>query len=75
MACRETDRSLRFPSREATDDTYALARSICNGCEVRDECLALALTTSPEGDVGIWAGTTPSERGELREDDGIAWDA
>lgn len=73
-ACRGTDLSLWFPSRETTDDTYALARSICDGCEVRAECLGFALAIPPESDVGIWAGTTPPERTELRGKEEIIWD-
>lgn len=40
------------------------ARKVCARCELRDPCLAWALETRQE--FGIWAGTTPSQRRELR---------
>lgn len=72
-ACRGTDPRLWFPSRDTSEATYERARAICDGCNVRDECLAAALANPPKGDVSIWAGTTPPERAELRDDDGIRW--
>ncbi len=44
-------------------DPYSLARSICGGCGVRDECLAYAEAT---GEVdGFWGGEDLSARQKL----------
>jgi len=42
----------------------AQAKEICSGCSVQVECLEFALARPDL--TGIWAGTTPSERGMLR---------
>ncbi|MER5564113.1 WhiB family transcriptional regulator [Streptomyces sp. NPDC002506] len=59
-ACSEADAALFYPShytREGLEDVLAL----CAGCPVRNLCLEHA-RTMPER-FGIWAGTTPFERG------------
>jgi len=55
--CAESDPELFYPeAREAAP----VAKSICNACEVRDECLAAALAgREPHG---IWGGLTYRER-------------
>lgn len=46
-----------FPERgESTDE----AKSVCQRCIVRDECLDYALTE--DIDIGIWGGTSARER-------------
>ena len=39
------------------------AKSFCESCPVRDECLSYALAS--EQSHGIWGGTTAEERREL----------
>lgn len=55
-----------FPTehdREAID----ACRAICEPCPVRAECLDAALSVPPTNDpVGIYAGTTPTERRAIR---------
>lgn len=41
----------------------ARARSFCNGCPVREECLAAALVR--EEPSGVWGGHTVAERWTL----------
>lgn len=43
-----------------TSEYYDEARSICNGCPVRNECLSHALAAKER--YGMWGGLTPIER-------------
>lgn len=55
-----------YPHREAPAAARALlaqARAVCDLCPVRQPCLEWALTNEY---YGIWAGTTPGERVEMR---------
>ncbi len=54
--------NLFFPeSKEQEAKCLPIARSICAGCPERKECLDCALKEQiPHG---IWAGTTPAQRG------------
>lgn len=52
-----------FPSVGGSAD---LARSICETCPVREECLDYALRTPSVTRSGIWAGYTERELRELR---------
>jgi WhiB family transcriptional regulator, redox-sensing transcriptional regulator len=47
--------------REAAD-----AIAVCGGCRVREECLELAVRSWAAGQHGVWGGTVPAEREELR---------
>jgi len=38
----------------------------CHGCAVRLECLTEALPRDIRWDAGIWGGTTPKQRGDIR---------
>lgn len=38
----------------------------CGGCPVRVDCLMTALDREPAADVGVWGGTSPTLRGEIR---------
>ena len=42
------------------------ARQMCAGCPVRQECLDAALSFGDRGVTGLWGGTTPTERRQLR---------
>jgi len=62
-ACAQTDHpELFFPEK---GQPPALAKLVCLRCEVKQKCLEYALT-SPVGLDGIWGGTTPKQRQELR---------
>lgn len=43
-------------------DDIELAKSLCAGCPVREECLAAGMSER----YGVWGGTTPEERRALR---------
>ncbi|GLY83155.1 WhiB family transcriptional regulator [Actinoallomurus iriomotensis] len=61
-ACQDEDPELFFPisSSEASAER---ARAICDGCQVRDECLRYALTNRIKD--GIWGGRTEQQRQSL----------
>ena len=63
-ACRRCDPDLFHPYPK---DLRAIdaARAICAGCEIRLDCLALALDT-PDAQ-GIWGGMTKQERALYRK--------
>ena len=44
----------------------AEAIAVCATCPVREECLELALRNWAVGQHGVWGGTVPAEREELR---------
>jgi WhiB family redox-sensing transcriptional regulator len=44
----------------------AAAIAVCAACPVRQECLELALRNWAVGQHGVWGGTVPAERQELR---------
>lgn len=60
--CRKVeDPDLFFPDGKVSEaNSLPIARSICEGCIYRKECLEYAL--SFEIFDGIWAGTTPTQR-------------
>jgi WhiB family redox-sensing transcriptional regulator len=65
-ACRSADPDLFFPisSSGPALDQVAKAKSICAGCQVRQECLGYALATHQIH--GVWGGTSEEERQLLR---------
>jgi WhiB family transcriptional regulator, redox-sensing transcriptional regulator len=64
--CRGVDPTAFFPPRG--DNRIApVVKSVCGRCEVVAECLAYRLlTVSGHEDEGIWGGTHPMQRRELR---------
>jgi transcription factor WhiB len=46
----------------------AQAIALCTGCVVRTHCLELSLRYWTVGQHGIWGGTVPAERAELRRE-------
>lgn len=66
--CKEVDNDLFYYADEERGDTknkrIHTAKSVCNKCTVKAECLAWAQRV-PEA-YGIWGGLTPEERKELR---------
>ena len=42
------------------------AIAVCAACPVREECLELSLRNWAVGQHGVWGGTVPAEREELR---------
>jgi WhiB family redox-sensing transcriptional regulator len=66
-ACRDLDPERFFP--ESGEQTKAAeAKAICSGCQVRDQCLDLAVTAAGgiDADHGVFGGTLPAERSRLR---------
>lgn len=63
-ACAGMDPNIFFLEH---GDSAATARSICASCPVKDECLELGLW-QPNDAFGIFGGTTPRERIEIRKE-------
>ena len=58
--CRGVEPEVFFPVSE--EDAWR-AREICSACNVRERCLAFALTTRER--YGVWGGVTEKERIEM----------
>lgn len=66
-ACRGVDPEVFFPIATdgvAGDQEVAAAKAVCARCPVAADCLAWALRAGEA--YGVWGGTTPGERRELR---------
>jgi WhiB family transcriptional regulator, redox-sensing transcriptional regulator len=66
-ACRDHDPERFFP--ESGEQTKAAdAKAICASCQVRDQCLELAVKAAGgiDADHGVFGGTLPAERSRLR---------
>lgn len=61
-SCRSTEPDLFFPEGNGQPDA---AKRICNGCDVRLQCLAYALRNDEKH--GIWGGTTGQQRARMRK--------
>ncbi|GGR41851.1 hypothetical protein J2S40_001654 [Nocardioides luteus] len=59
--CPQTDPELFFPEIGASPQA---AKKVCATCEVRPDCLALALSLGAV--MGVWGGTTENERRDLK---------
>ena len=62
-ACRNSDTSLFFPTRDTPPAAASTALAICATCEVREPCLQYALDAGET--IGIWGGTTGADRRRL----------
>ena len=65
--CRDIENpDIFFPEGKVEEaNSLPIARSICGGCIERKECLEYALAENiPHG---IWAGTTPKQRGVVAQ--------
>ncbi len=62
-ACRSLPDSMFFL---AGDDFAGMkrAKAVCEQCPVIDDCLEFAVLTNQS--LGIWGGTTPNERRQIR---------
>lgn len=61
-ACKGSEPELFFPGR---GESCEVARKICEGCEVRKECLDFALKNHIRE--GVWGGMSERQRKRLRE--------
>ena len=64
--CRDTDPDLFFPVGTTGHALVQIdrAKSVCNECPARVDCLEFALETNQ--DSGIWGGTSEEERRMIR---------
>jgi WhiB family redox-sensing transcriptional regulator len=60
--CAQTDPEAFFPEKGGSTRE---AKRICQGCEVRDECLEYALAHDER--FGIWGGLSERERRKLKK--------
>lgn len=56
-ACLGLDPQIFYP---ATDEEADVARAVCDGCEVRTDCLEYALSRREKD--GVWGGATERDR-------------
>jgi WhiB family redox-sensing transcriptional regulator len=65
-ACRDTETDLFFPIGRSnrTASQEAMAKLVCQRCEVASDCLAFAL--SHDCAYGVFGGTTEQERRAIR---------
>lgn len=61
--CAETDGDAFFPEKGGSPRQ---AKAICAGCPAKGECLEYALEY---GEVGIWGGTTETQRRRMKRAD------
>lgn len=61
--CAQTDPEAFFPEKGGSTRE---AKRICDGCEVRSECLEYALANDER--FGIWGGLSERERRKLRRE-------
>jgi hypothetical protein len=65
--CRGLDGNIWFPDKPQGRDYFAIARSYCNECPVKQECLDEALLQNPDNDrFGMFGGKSPRERVNIR---------
>lgn len=62
-ACTDQPTELFFPERGSNARP---AKAICQHCPVKAECLDYALTVDDGLLIGVWGGTTETERRALR---------
>jgi WhiB family redox-sensing transcriptional regulator len=60
--CKEDNEDFFPPDNDYSN--VEKARSICKRCPVWKDCLAFAVTTKQS--FGVWAGSTPTQRRQLR---------
>lgn len=63
-ACRDVDASVLDPE-PGNKEAEAEAKRVCSGCDVRMECLGVALK-SPDL-IGVWGGLTAAERHRVHD--------
>jgi hypothetical protein len=56
-----------YESYGDTTSFYEEARSICNGCPIKESCLAIAMENRER--FGMWGGLTPIERRRIERSD------
>ena len=64
--CRDKDPNLFYPlgKGRVPAQQAEVAKAFCSVCPSREPCLAFALATDQR--LGVWGGTTPEERRQLR---------
>lgn len=63
-ACSGTQDAF-FPEGRLEFSEIRRLKSICRACPIRPDCLEYALTSGE--DTGVWGGTTPGERKEIKK--------
>ena len=58
-----------FPERGDDGSAVRKAKAVCVRCPVRQRCLDYAIANNEL--FGVWAGTTPNKRREMRHDAGL----
>jgi WhiB family redox-sensing transcriptional regulator len=66
--CREVGVEFFFPEPGEAESTYRMARAICSGCTVKEQCREWGINHEYHG---MWGGTTPMERRAIRKKNNI----
>lgn len=61
--CRQYPAELWFPEQRETAAAYAIARSVCEMCPLKQPCQEWAMSTHERE--GMWGGLTPVDRVKL----------
>lgn len=61
--CATADPEAFFPERGANEYSNVLAKRVCKTCPYKSPCLEWALENK---EMGIWGGTTESDRRKIR---------
>jgi len=69
-ACLDCEPEIFFPPGPSALGHIAAAQAVCRGCSVSVDCLRVALADPTL--VGVWGGTSESERATLRRSPGNA---
>jgi len=69
--CRDHPSPEVFDTDEHGSPDWIRAMNLCGVCPVQSQCLDAALLHLFVDDVGIWGGTTRSERVDVRRDRGM----
>jgi WhiB family redox-sensing transcriptional regulator len=68
-ACKDEDPELFFPVDPRRNKQYTaqveVAKAVCRGCPVSQECFLFAMEHKAEG---IWGGTTDDDRAYFRQE-------
>jgi len=67
--CKGKPTSIFFPQYSPHDNRWQMARDICAGCTVKEECLAVVLRLEDTDDRwGMFGGLTPEQRRDIRKE-------
>lgn len=67
-ACQFLEGRLWFPDKETGGQMPEIVKRICDGCDIKEDCLQYALDN---GEVGVWGGVHFREQGKGYREQGL----